>query len=57
MFWKNKYALKEKNWYTSNECDINIIHNNSNFEIFYKDYLENNLIKYNMQIKNFKNIM
>ena len=40
--------------YILKECDINIIHNTSNFEIFYKDYFENNLIKYNMQIKKFQ---
>jgi len=53
-FGKIKYSLKEKNWYILKECDINIIQNTSNFEIFYKDYLENNLIKYNMQIKKFQ---
>ena len=45
MFLKIKYTLKEKNWYILKECDINIIHKTCNFVIFYKDYLENNLIK------------
>ena len=35
-FGKIKFSLKEKNWYILKECDINIMHNTSNFEIFLK---------------------
>ena len=44
-----KYNKDNKEWILLYKCDTKIIHDTNNFEVFYQDYLENNLNKYNMQ--------
>lgn len=46
--------ILKKKLFIIEECDINVIHDTSNFEEFYESYINNDIKKYDMTITKFK---
>ena len=43
-----KYNIKENKWILTKKCNNKIAHDTITFENYYKDFLNNNLINYNI---------